>query len=62
MLSVANPSIIKTEVSRILQAYRDANAGDLTGHIFNLGHGILPSAKLDNVSALIDTLHELSQR
>ncbi|MBP7781403.1 MAG: uroporphyrinogen decarboxylase [Burkholderiales bacterium] len=62
MLSVANPSIIKTEVSRIIQDYREANAGDLTGHIFNLGHGILPSAKLDNVSALIDAVHELSQR
>ena len=62
MLSVANPSIIKDEVARIINNYRDANAGDLNGLIFNLGHGILPSAKLDNVSALIDAVHELSQR
>ncbi len=62
MLSVATPSIIKDEVARIIHNYRDANAGGLDGLIFNLGHGILPSAKIDNVSALIDTVHELSQR
>jgi uroporphyrinogen decarboxylase len=32
------------------------------GHIFNLGHGVLPTTPVDNVRALIDTVHETSSR
>jgi len=35
----------------------DANAGR-PGHIFNLGHGILPQTPVDNVVRLIDYVHE----
>jgi uroporphyrinogen decarboxylase len=31
------------------------------GHIFNLGHGILSRTPVDNVIALVDSVHELSQ-
>jgi uroporphyrinogen decarboxylase len=30
------------------------------GHIFNLGHGILPSTPPDNVKRLVDFVHEYS--
>jgi uroporphyrinogen decarboxylase len=37
-------------------------AGERPGHIFNLGHGILPTTPVDNVIALVDEVHTLSQR
>ena len=33
-----------------------------SGHIFNLGHGVLPQTPVDNVVALVDAVHELSAR
>jgi uroporphyrinogen decarboxylase len=32
------------------------------GHVFNLGHGILPETPVDHVRALVDAVHELSAR
>lgn len=39
-----------------------ARAGNRKGHIFNLGHGILPTTPLDSVAFLIDLVHESSLR
>ncbi len=39
-----------------------AQAAGRPGHIFNLGHGVLPGTPVDNVLALIDMVHELSAR
>lgn len=39
----------------------DAAAGR-DGHIFNLGHGILPKTPVDNVRALVDYVHEQTAR
>ncbi|KJR42794.1 uroporphyrinogen decarboxylase [Candidatus Magnetoovum chiemensis] len=45
---------IRKEVSNILK-----NAQNSKGHIFNLGHGILPETPVDNVKYLVNTVHEL---
>lgn len=37
-------------------------AGGRPGHIFNLGHGILPTTPIEHVAAAIDMVHKLSQR
>ncbi len=34
----------------------------LPGHVFNLGHGILPETPIDSVKALVDFVHEYSAR
>jgi uroporphyrinogen decarboxylase len=38
------------------------SAGGRPGHIFNLGHGILPQTPVDHVIALVDAVHEMSRR
>src|SRR5258705_3857034 len=35
-------------------------AGGRPGHIFNLGHGILPETPVENVIALVEAVHEMS--
>lgn len=35
-----------------------AEASDRPGHIFNLGHGIVPQTPVDNVKFLVDLVHE----
>jgi uroporphyrinogen decarboxylase len=46
---------IEKEVKRILE-----RAEGRPGHIFNLGHGILPNTPVDNVVRLVDAVHEYS--
>ena len=44
----------------VLQERSDAvlrRAGDAPGHIFNLGHGILPETPVDNVRRLVEHVH-----
>jgi uroporphyrinogen decarboxylase len=37
-------------------------AGNRPGHIFNLGHGVLPETPVDHVTAMVEAVHELSAR
>jgi uroporphyrinogen decarboxylase len=39
-----------------------ARAAGRPGHIFNLGHGILPQTPVDHVRALVEMVHEMSER
>jgi len=49
---MAPPAEIDRRVKEIIVA-----AGD-TGHIFNLGHGIVPETPADHVKALVDSVHK----
>lgn len=46
-----NAAITRRETLRLLESMRGAR-----GHIFNLGHGILPSAHVASVEALVDAV------
>ena len=48
---------IRAQVQKILD-----KAEGRPGHIFNLGHGILPDMPPENVAELVDAVHELSAR
>jgi uroporphyrinogen decarboxylase len=45
------PQIARRETTRLLESVRGS-----AGHIFNLGHGILPSAKIECVEAVVETV------
>jgi uroporphyrinogen decarboxylase len=53
----APPAVIRERVAEIL-----GQAAGRPGHVFNLGHGILPQTPVDHVKALVDAVHELSAR
>ncbi|HEY8157287.1 MAG TPA: uroporphyrinogen decarboxylase [Methylobacter sp.] len=52
----ANSSVITEKVKTILHKY-----GSGSGHVFNLGHGILPDMNPDHVKAMVDAVHEYSR-
>jgi uroporphyrinogen decarboxylase len=57
VLLFSSKEVLRTHASQILQ-----DAGGKPGHIFNLGHGILPETPVENVIALVDMVHELSSK
>jgi uroporphyrinogen decarboxylase len=53
----SSPDIIRKEVEIILNKY-----GNGTGHIFNLGHGILPDVPVEHAKVLVKAVKELSRK
>lgn len=53
VLLETNPATVRQEVTQLLESMRGLN-----GHIFNLGHGIAPSASIANMEALVQTVRE----
>jgi|GEM_PF-2702342 len=51
LISDATPDIVAHETKSVLEAMRGR-----AGHIFNLGHGLTPGAKLENIAALVATV------
>lgn len=53
----ARPERIRREVELLLERY-----GHGSGHVFNLGHGISPEIDPEHVAAVVDAVHELSEK
>lgn len=56
LILLTDPLTIEREAGKIIAA-----AGPAPGHIFNLGHGIVPGTPPENVGALVDAVHRLSR-
>ena len=54
---MADRAYLREQVRRILK-----RVNGRPGHVFNLGHGVLPQTSVDNVIALVDAVHEFSRR
>jgi uroporphyrinogen decarboxylase len=59
-----DPVALFADIPEIKRRAREVlkRAGGRPGHIFNLGHGILPETPVDHVVALVDMVHEMSAR
>ena len=55
--ALADEAHLEVEVKRVL-----SQAGNRPGHVFNLGHGVLPQTNVDRVRRLVDLVHEASRR
>ena len=53
----ADVGYVRAQARKILD-----RAAGRNGHIFNLGHGILPQTPVDTVVVLVEAVHEMSQR
>ena len=54
---LSDPETVRKEAIKVLEAYGEGN-----GHIFNLGHGILPETPVENVKTLIETVKSESPK
>jgi uroporphyrinogen decarboxylase len=53
----AEPSFIKREAKKVLDSFGKGN-----GHIFNLGHGILPNINSEHAIVLVDFVKKESSK
>jgi len=53
----SSEDVLRSKAEDILKKARAAR-----GHVFNLGHGILPQTSPDMAKALVDIVHELSEK
>ncbi len=55
-----DPAVLLGPPALVRERARDVllRAGGRPGHIFNLGHGVLPETPLENLQLLVETVHE----
>ena len=59
-----DPTLLFAPRERLLARVDDVlrRAGGRHGHVFNLGHGILPGTPVESVRAVVDHVHEATAR
>ena len=55
-----DPAVLLGPVEGVVAGTRRVlrQAGGRPGHVFNLGHGVLPGSTLENLQALVETVRE----
>jgi uroporphyrinogen decarboxylase len=56
MTLLTDPATVARAAEAVVRA-----AGSAPGHIFNLGHGIVPQTPPENVGVLVETVHRVSR-
>jgi uroporphyrinogen decarboxylase len=59
-----DPVTLLADLDTLRDRTRDvlAQAAGRPGHIFNLGHGVMPEVNPDNVKALVAMVHDMSRK
>ncbi len=55
LLDSGEPELVASETTRLLELMRGRN-----GYIFNLGHGVPPAARMENLEALVSTVQNFA--
>jgi uroporphyrinogen decarboxylase len=56
LVLLTDPDAVRREAERVV-----ADFGHAPGHVFNLGHGIVPATPPENVAALVEAVHRASR-
>ena len=60
-LLCAGEEVVRAEAARICaEADRAISAGHAIGHIFNLGHGVLPTTDPEMITRAVSLVHEIT--
>ena len=59
-----DPAVLLGPRARLMDRVDDVlrRAGGRAGHVFNLGHGVLPLTPVENVRAVVERVHEVTAR
>jgi uroporphyrinogen decarboxylase len=59
-----DPAILLGPWEMVERKARDVlrRAGDRAGHVFNLGHGVLPATPVEHLQRLVDLVHSETER
>ena len=59
-----DPTLLLGPRERLLERVDDVlrRAGGRAGHVFNLGHGVLPATPVESVRAVVERVHDRTAR
>jgi uroporphyrinogen decarboxylase len=59
-----DPTLLLGPRPRLIERVDDIlrRAAGRPGHVFNLGHGVLPATPVENVQAVVERVHERTVR